>query len=355
MNADKLDTHAHGGDYSGTLLDFSVNVSPLGVPDAVRVALSEAVTRADRYPDPLCRDLRAAIGAAENIPPDWILCGNGASDLIYRAALAIRPKHAIVTAPAFSEYEAALSLSDCEITRYPLSAENGFRLDADFLNAFTPGTNVIFLCQPNNPTGVTIPQALLFRVLEHCRETGCRLILDECFLGFLDCPEQFTLRGKLPDFPNLLLLRAFTKLYGLAGVRLGYALCADAALLEQMRRCGPPWNVSELAQAAGVAALRESAYVDAVRRLVSRERPKLYADLSALGLRVIPGEANFLLFRSPAPLSDALRERGILVRNCGNFHGLDDTWYRVAVRTEAENRRLIAALREVLCEKRNVL
>ena len=195
----------------------------------------------------------------------------------------------------------------------------------------------------------------MFRVLEHCLETGCRLILDECFLGFLDCPEQFTLRGKLPDFPNLLLLRAFTKLYGLAGVRLGYALCADAALLEQMRRCGPPWNVSELAQAAGVAALRESAYVDAVRRLVSRERPKLYADLSALGLRVIPGEANFLLFRSPAPLSDALRERGILVRNCGNFHGLDDTWYRVAVRTEAENRRLIAALREVLCEKRNVL
>ena len=350
-----MNENAHGGDWSGVLLDFSVNVSPLGVPDAVRVALTEAAAYADRYPDPLCRELRDAIGATERLPPEFVLCGNGASDLIYRAALALRPKRAAVTAPAFSEYETALALTDCGITRYPLRAENSFRLDAGFLDFLTPGTNVAFLCQPNNPTGVTIPKALLLRVLERCREIGCRLILDECFLGFLDCPKQFTLREKLEEYPNLLILRAFTKLYGLAGVRLGYALSSDSALLGQMRRCGPPWSVSGLAQAAGIAALRESAYVDAVRRLVSRERPKVYGKLRAMGLRVIPGEANFLLFQSPAPLCEALRKRGILIRNCGNFHGLDDTWYRVAVRTEAENRRLIAALLEVLCEKRNGL
>lgn len=349
-----MNGNAHGGDWSGVLLDFSVNVSPLGVPDAVRVALTEAAAYADRYPDPLCRELRAAIGAAERLPPEFVLCGNGASDLIYRAALALRPKRAAVTAPAFSEYETALTLTDCEITHYPLRAENGFRLDAGFLDFLTPGTNVAFLCQPNNPTGVTIPKVLLLRVLERCQEIGARLIFDECFLGFLDCPEPFTLREKLEEYPNLLILRAFTKLYGLAGVRLGYALCADRTFLEQTRRCGAPWSVSGLAQAAGVAALRENAYVNAVRRLVSRERRNMYGELCAMGLRVIPGEANFLLFQSPAPLREALRERGILIRNCGNFRGLDDTWHRVAIRTETENRRLMAALREVLWKKRNV-
>ena len=343
----------HGGDDTGTLADFSANVSPLGVPDGVRAALSEAISCADRYPDPFCRRLCEAIAATDNAPPEFVLCGNGASDLIFRAALAGRPKRGIVLAPTFSEYEAALTLAGCDVVRYPLRAERGFRLDDDFLGVLTPETDAVFLCQPNNPTGATVPKTRLLRVLERCRDIDCRLILDECFLGFLDRPENFTLSESLRGFPNLLILRAFTKLYGMAGARLGYVLCADAAFLERMRRCGPPWSVSGLAQAGGVAALRESGYVNAVRRLVSRERLKLYAELCAAGLRVVPGEANFLLFQSPVALDAPLRERGICIRNCGDFPGLDAAWYRVAVRTEAENRRLIAALREVLEAWRN--
>lgn len=341
----------HGGDRTGQYLDFSANVSPLGVPDGVRNALRAA--RLDAYPDPFCRTLCAAIGAADGVPAAYVLCGNGASDLIYRVALAGRPKRAAVVAPTFSEYESALSLAGCAVTRYPLSPERGFRLDDGFLNVLSPDVDMVFLCQPNNPTGVTVPKTLLLRILQRCREIDCRLIFDECFLGFLDRPEAFTLQGFLSDFPQLLILRAFTKLYGLAGVRLGYALCADAGFLSETRRCGPPWSVSGPAQAAGVAALREVAYVDAVRRLVSRERPRLYADLCALGLRVIPGEANFLLFESPAPLAEACKARGILLRNCANFYGLNSAWYRVAVRTKADNRRLTAALREALQRWRN--
>ncbi len=344
-----MNERTHGGDYTGNLLDFSVNVSPLGIPDAVRDALAQAVARLDRYPDPFCSELCAAIAASDGVPSGFVLCGNGASDLIFRVALAGRPKRAVIVAPTFSEYEAALSLCGCGVVFYPLSPERGFRLDADFLNALTPETDMAFLCQPNNPTGVTVPQALLRRILERCREIDCRLILDECFLGFLDRPQDFTLQDALSDFPNLLILRAFTKLYGLAGVRLGYALCSDGAFLTQTRLCGPPWSVSTLAQAAGVAALRENGYADAVRRLVSRERPKLYDALCALGFDVVPGEANFLLFRSPAPLEP----RGILLRNCGNFRALDNTWYRTAVRTEAENRRLLSALKEAVETWRN--
>ena len=342
----------HGGDNTGNFLDFSANVSPLGIPDAVRDALTQAAPRADRYPDPFCSGLCAAIAAADGVPSGFVLCGNGASDLIFRVALAGRPKRAVVAAPTFSEYEAALSLCGCDVVFYPLRAERGFRLDANFLRVLTPEIDMVFLCQPNNPTGVTVPKTLLFRVLERCREINCRLILDECFLGFLDRPEAFAMQDALSDFPNLLILRAFTKLYGLAGVRLGYALCSDAAFLARTRRCGPPWSVSTLAQAAGIAALRESGYADAVRRLIARERPKLYDALCALGFDVIPGEANFLLFRSPAPLDEFLKARGILLRDCGDFRGLNSLWYRTAVRTESENRRLLSALREAM-ETRN--
>lgn len=345
----------HGGDWAGFAaeagylpLDFSANISPLGVPEGVQAALREAAAQADRYPDPLCRALRAALSEREGVPPDHILCGNGTADLIFRAVLALRPRQALVTAPTFSEYEAALNCVGCAVERYPLRAEDGFRLRADILDAVTPETDMVFLCEPNNPTGVTTARPLLLRLAERCRETGTRLIVDECFGGFLDAPEAHSLKSGLGDFPNLLLLKAFTKLYGMAGVRLGYALCADADLLERMRLAGPPWAVSSLAQAAGLAALNERDYVEAARALISSERLWLAEQLRRLGLRVVPGEANYLLFQSREPLDKPLRRRGILLRGCGNFAGLDDTWYRAAVRTREDNRRLVAALEEVL-------
>ena len=339
----------HGGDWTGRLLDFSANVSPLGLPEGVRQAAAKALERSDRYPDPLCRDLRRAIGEAEGVPAAWCLCGNGAADLIFRAALAARPQKALVTAPAFSEYEAALRTAGCgEIERYPLRPEEDFRLGEDFLNALTPGTELAFLCQPNNPTGVTVEKKLLCRILDRCGEINCRLVLDECFLNFLDVPEAYTLKPRLGERPGLLLLRAFTKFCAMAGLRLGYALCADEDFLEAMRRAGQPWSVSAPAQAAGMAALREREYGEALRALVSRERPRMLRGLRELGLRTVPGEANFLLFQSPVPLDEPLRERGLLLRSCGGFHGLDGSWYRAALRREEENDRLLEALGEVL-------
>lgn len=345
----------HGGDwagyaaeYGGLPLDFSANVSPLGVPDGVRTAIAAAAAGADRYPDPLCRALGAAIAQREGVPPEWCLCGNGAADLIFRAVLARRPRRALVTAPTFAEYEAALRVVGCQVQAYPLREQNGFCLDEAFLACITPDVDLVFLCEPNNPTGRTTPRPLLLRIAQRCREAGALLVVDECFNDFLDDPAAHTLKGALGQCPGLLLLKAFTKLYAMAGVRLGYALCADAAFLERMRQAGPPWAVSSLAQAAGQAALKETAYVERVRALTAGERPWLAAGLEALGLRVAPGEANFLLFRCETPLAQPLRQRGILLRSCANYTGLDGTWYRTAVRTRAENERLLQALREVL-------
>ena len=199
-------TLIHGGDWAGyeaecgeCPLDFSANVSPLGLPRGVRDAVVRSLETAERYPDPLCRALGGAIAGVEEVSPDWVLCGGGAADLIYRAVLAKRPGRALVTAPAFAEYEAALSLVGCGIDRFFLRESEDFMLGESFLEAITPDTDMVFLCQPNNPTGRTIPRTLLCAVLERCRAAKALLVVDECFCGLLDQPETFTMKGLLGE------------------------------------------------------------------------------------------------------------------------------------------------------------
>ena len=344
----------HGGDVKGYALqygrkplDFSANVSPFGMPEGVKRAVTKSLAWGAEYPDPLCRELRQALGEQLGLPADWILCGSGASDLLYRLTMAVQPQRALLTAPAFSEYEGALKLHGCRIVRFPLTVENGFCLTEEFLDWITPETDLVFLCQPNNPTGRTTDRALLRRILQRCRETGTLLALDECFLDFVDLPETLTMQGELEEAP-LVILRAFTKFYGMAGLRLGYCLCGDRILLEKMSQSGPPWAVSSVAQAAGVAALKETAYGEKLLRLIFAQRPVLIRGLEDCGCRVIPGEANYLLFYYPdRQLGEKMKEKGVMLRDCRNYHGLEPGWYRIAVRTEAENQRLLAVLKEV--------
>ena len=345
----------HGGDWAGyraefgcDALDFSANVSPLGLPAGVAAAITNALPTADRYPDPLCRELRAALAVAEGVPADWILCGNGAADLIFRLALAVRPRRALLPAPTFAEYEAALQTVGCAVQRVFLREENEFAVTEEFIDAVTPETDIVFLCQPNNPTGQMTPPALVERLVRRCAECSAVLVVDECFLDFLTDRDAWTAKQLLRDAPQLIILKAFTKLYAMAGVRLGYALCGDATLLEKMRGAGQPWAVSSLAQAAGLAALQETAYAGAVRALIAEQRPRMAAGLRALGLRVMDGQANYLLFRATPDFGEKLRRRGAVVRSCANYPGLDAAWYRTAVRTAEENTRLLQIMGEIL-------
>ena len=262
-----MQTLTHGGDWMGyreqfgrDALDFSANVSPLGLPEGVAKAITAALATADRYPDPLCRALREKLAVAEGVPAEWLLCGNGAADLIFRLALAAKPRTALVTAPTFAEYATALGTVDCRVERHFLREENDFAVTKDLLNAVHPGTNMVFLCQPNNPTGQLASPALVRRAAARCAACGAVLAVDECFLDFLPDGDRWTAKPLLTEFPNLVIFKAFTKLYGMAGVRLGYALSADTALLDAMQHTGQPWAVSSLAQAAGLAALDETAY-----------------------------------------------------------------------------------------------
>ena len=341
-------TNPHGGDvYDGEIrLDFSANTNPYGTPRGVLDAMSAVLTRVHQYPDPYCRELVKAISEFEGVPKDWILCGSGAAELIYSYCEALHPRRAMELAPTFSEYALALERVGCRVERYSLKKENHFSLTEEFLPVLARiRPDVLFLCNPNNPTGQVIGLPLLEKILNLCHRQGTALFVDECFLDLSD--DGVSLKARLGEHPKLFLLKAFTKSYGMAGVRLGYCLCADGQLLEKMSHTVPPWNVSTLAQAAGVAALQERAFLQKTRALIPVERQWLKGQLEALGFWVCPSRANYLLFQGRPDLREQLRKQGIAIRSCGNYHGLEQGWYRIAVRLHEENERLIQAMKEV--------
>lgn len=341
----------HGGDLYGRTveLDFSVNTNPLGTPPAVVRAVERTAGELCRYPDPCCRELTAALAAREGVAAEHILCGCGAAELIYAYCGAIGVESALMTAPTFSEYAAALEAAGSRAAYVRLEEGEGFALTDRFLEALErTECGAVFLCNPNNPTGQLIEPALLEEIWSACRRRGLRLFVDECFLELSSGGRSLSRR--LEEWPGLFLLRAFTKSYGMAGLRLGYCLSADKALLTEMSRRGQPWNVSLPAQAAGVAALGEASFLEKARRLIEEERPRLAGALAELGLTVYPSQANYLLLKSGRELYGPLLERGILIRDCANYRGLGAGWYRLAVKTPEENRRLVDALAAVLRE-----
>ena len=343
------DSYGHGGDvYShDVLLDFSANVNPLGTPPEVKEAVCRAAGALAAYPDPYCGALRERLSALHGVEKADILCGNGAAELIFQFVLALRPHHALLPVPSFSEYETALQAVDCAPEYWPLLRENGFALTEEILPRITPETELLMLCTPNNPTGVCIPRPLLQSILARCRETGVWLLLDECFLDLTDPEAAFSLIPELQSGDRVLVLRAFTKLYGMAGSRLGDAVRRSRDFALEMCRMVQPWNVSTTAQAAGLAALGCTEFVARTKRLIAEEKEYLLRELRALGISVLPGKANYLMLSGVPGLYDALLSRRILIRSCANYRGLDAGDCRIAVRTHAENERLIAALREI--------
>ena len=344
----------HGGDIyrNPGVTDFSVNSNPLGVQKEVLSALKEQLGKIAHYPDINCEALIREICRFEQVEEEQVLCGNGAADLIFRIVAATHPQRALLLEPTFAEYEQALRSMDCSIAYFPLQESEGFVLPEAFLQQLTPEINLLFLCNPNNPTGRTVSPALLQEIWKRCEEAGILLVVDECFNEFLEHPEQNTLKGVLKTGANSVILKAFTKSFAMPGLRLGYGLCGNGDLAERIFSCGQPWGVSIPAQAAGVAALQEQGYLERMRRLIQTERRWLSENLARLGLCVFPSEANYILFRTETEISlrERMEQRGVLIRACGNYRGLDDRYYRIAVRGHDENERLIAALKCALEE-----
>ena len=369
----------HGGDVyeNRIILDFSANINPLGTPESVIQAMEKALREVIHYPDPYCRELVNAIAEKEGLPADHILCGNGAAELIYAFSEAVKPSKMLEAAPTFSEYALSVERTGGKVSRCMMKEELDFLPGKDVIESILENRpEVVFICNPNNPTGRLWDRVLLEDVLKVCEEISCRLFVDECFLD-LSCPEKTafdpdidpeswcsegkasgqkrlhdSLSDMVPGHKNLFILKAFTKNYGMAGVRLGYCLSSDRELLKAMSETMQPWNVSLIAQKAGITALKENKHILNALEIIKTERKWLTEELIRAGFRVIPSDVNFILFEDrknrEKPLDQILLLRGIAVRNCCNFPGLKDrNWYRIAVRTHEENEQLIIAVKEI--------
>lgn len=336
----------HGGDVyrNPDCIDFSANINPLGPPDSVKKAVAACVNDIAHYPDVQCKELKKRLGWAEQMEEEALIIGNGAAELIFALGYSLRPKRALLPQPTFAEYEQALLAAGCEVFYYPLSEENGFRLTEDFLQVLTGEIDMVFLCNPNNPTGVLTERDLLIQILNRCKEKQIFLVVDECFLDFVEEAEAFELKEMTGLYSNLFLLKAFTKRYAIPGLRLGYGICQNKELLEKMEQAVQPWNVSVPAQAAGIAALEEDAYVRRAKVLIWEEKAYLRKELIRLGMKCYASEANYIFFRGEKGMCEGCRRQGILIRDCQNYPGLSEGFYRVAVRTRNENKKLIEGI-----------
>ncbi len=329
----------HGGDIYGynNIIDFSSNINPLGVSERVKRAVREGISHIDKYPDTECTLLREKIAEKEGVSPCNIVCGNGAVEIIFNITLAVKPKRVLLIAPSFAEYERAVDSVGAEKIFYTLGED--FRVKEDILS-LSDNIDMCFICSPNNPTGLSVKEDILNKTIKKAEENNFILVLDSCFLDF---------RENNPNFKSnrLFTIKSLTKMYAIPGLRLGYGI-GDSKLIEKIYNIRYPWSVSALAQRAGIEALSDIELPEKTRDCILRERDYLFNGLDRLNIKYIKSEVNFILFYSVKGLKEALIKKGILIRDCSNYRGLSPGWYRIAVKSREENKRLLKALTEVL-------
>lgn len=342
--------YLHGGDVyrNQTTYDFSVNINPLGMPEGCEEAAKRGVTLSAQYPDWKGEALTEALAESEGVEPSRIVLGNGAAELLYALCFFLRPGRVLLPAPSFQEYEAAVRAAGGACVFFPLEESRAFAVGRDFAEAVRRDIDLVFLCNPNNPTGGVIPGDILREIAERCREAGACLCVDECFLPFVEGEEELTAKVLLEEYRNLLILRAFTKIYAMPGLRLGYVIGGER-LSQGIRSCLQPWNTSLPAQLAGLQALRAQGFAERTKKYVAAERLWMTEALERLVSagrleKLYPARANFILLRSDADLKEKLLGQGILIRDCSNFRGLSPGYFRVAVRSHEENEVLLRRL-----------
>jgi threonine-phosphate decarboxylase len=359
----------HGGDvYAAArelgrgvphLLDFSASINPLGPSPAALRAIDDAAPLLQHYPDPACWGVRQALANHWQRPAEEFLVGNGSIELIHLLPDALPIRHLLVVGPTFSEYATAMRRSGGRVTMVMGERAEAYRPPLEQVMAAMSGTvgtvtgrraiDAVLLCNPNSPTGYACTAAAVLRLARLATRRRIWCIVDETFAEY--CADSSILSHVLPA--RTIVLRSFTKFYGLPGLRVGYAV-ARKAIIEQMGAHQPPWSVNMLAQRAAVAALRDVRHAGRSLRFMDREKARLRKGLEQLpGCSVFPSEANFILMELPGGqkaglVVSALRRQGLLVRDCSRVPGLNVRSVRVAVRTKAENNRLLGALAAVL-------
>lgn len=355
--------HQHGGNLTlmaakygldpEKIIDFSVNVNPLGPPEGVKILVENGFRYITVYPEPYCETLKEDYASRQGIAPENLIFSNGAVELVYMLIQALRPRTVLIPGPTFREYEIAARAFQTKIKQFRLAPERGFLPGLKSLMSAARSVEMIFLCNPNNPTGRVFSQDFLGRFLNFCNARGIFVVVDESFLIFHDRWQELSAVRNTVDNRNLFILQSLTKFFSIPGLRIGYG-AAHQDTINYLRRFQPPWQVNALAQASAAEAVRDENYAQRTRAFVKQERERLAAELSAIkGINVYPSEAPYLLLELSSGLTapfvvDGLARKGILARDCSNFSYLGDRYLRVAVKDREKNRLLAAEMNRII-------
>ena len=354
-----MNQFAHGGDIFSLdetnrdrLLDFSVNINPLGMSPMGLSALSDFFSReAGRYPDIECRELKKALSDYYKIPVSCISCGNGATELMYVLMRVLRPSSVYVPDPCFSEYEKAADAENIPVYSYALDGTRNFCVkDWSFIEAI-PKKSVIYAGNPNNPDGRFLVKDDFLRLAKAAARTDSWLILDESFVDFSESDVSY--RSCISQNPHLIIVTSLTKFFAVPGLRIGCTF-SSPEIAEKISSALYPWNVNGPVQLYIKAALSDKKYIAESRRYVQEERKRFCHMLGKISaIQLFPGTVNFILLRltnghDAAWLQEKLFPHGFLIRQCGNYKGLDNTYFRLAIRKQDENDKLFQVLSEIL-------
>ena len=332
------------------IIDFSASINPLGVSKRVGDKIKKGLKDLSHYPDPDTKELRGKIAQYHDIEPETLLCGNGSTELIYLVPRAFKPEKVLIPSPTFSEYERACRMTSykLKVKSYKLKKENNFDINPDeFISSLVTRHSSLpfdmaFLCNPNNPTGSLLKRETVLRIAEAAKKLKCLLIVDEAFIDFH--PEESVIKDT-HDNPYLIVLRSMTKFYALTGLRVGYGVFSSR-LINKLKEFKEPWTVNTLAQKAAMAALGDNEYIGKTLRLIKSEKDFLENGFRRIGVEFFSSDANFYLlrFNNANEIILSLLKKGILVRDCSNFAGLDGSYIRIAVKSREDNMQLLEEL-----------
>lgn len=322
-------------------IDFSANINPLGPPHALKEKWNDFYSEITVYPDPNAIKLKGMIADREGISSDSILIGNGGADLITLVARMLAGKKILIVQPAFSEYEKACQANNCVIIYHQLE-ELGFELTLPDLSSI----DALFLCNPNNPTGVHFSAEMVRTIIEEAEKQHCFVVLDEAFYDFL--LDYQSMIPYIDRFKNLIIIRSMTKMFAIPGIRLGY-LAAAPHIIVELSSLQSHWSTNTIALLAGELCLQDEAFIKKTQDYIEDERKRLFAYFEGTDFEFSPSKINFYLLRDTnlneqLKLFEFLLDNGIIPRHTFNFPGLEGNWLRFAIKNKAENDQLMEVL-----------
>ncbi len=358
--ANRIIKREHGGNISeisrrygideDKIIDFSANINPLGYPPGLKETIIKEFDSVLNYPDIDSVELVSRLSQYHDIGGEHIIVGNGSTEFMYSIPLTFKPQKALIVTPAFSEYKKGLKMAGAKVSYFQTDEKEAFSINiARFCKRLREGFDIVYFCNPANPTGVLTSKDELCRVIACAGKTGALAVIDEAFIDFV---EEDSVKKEILRFPNLIVLRSMTKFFGIPGLRIGYAIAA-LSCAAKMKGNKIPWTVNVLAQQAALKALMDGDYIRKTRQYISTEKKFLRNALNEIpGLNALKSTANFLLVSidsragiNSTELKGRLAREGILIRDCSTFQGMGDRYFRIAVKKHKQNMIFIEKLK----------